>query len=263
MIGLDSVYRDYSDKILSYAAYLDIYHTMDNQENSKVNNKQNSKNQQKSRKMTIRDRIHNNGENKNNDEIKSSSRGENKDNENKKSSQESNNNKKKSSVSWVEKRNKKQKQEVETVNTQKQQQNDPLHDSQRECDISPHSTKEICINNDTGEEEIVDKQEKHNQEKYQQNKEERKENEEYDDIEDNIDENEIEEDTIVLLMDAYDVLVFPKIQNILEEILLASPTPLVFCGENGIYPEFTSKEYNRVIVPNIWWSYMIVFYLLL
>eukprot|EP01038_Epipyxis_sp_PR26KG_P015704 gene15704-21256_t len=48
--------------------------------------------------------------------------------------------------------------------------------------------------------------------------------------------NKIEND-IIILMDAYDVLLFPSIKNI-SKILHTSATPIIFCAENGIYPEF-------------------------
>jgi hypothetical protein len=46
-----------------------------------------------------------------------------------------------------------------------------------------------------------------------------------------------EDDDIVLFMDAYDVLVFPALANA-AKMLADSPTPILFCAERGIYPEF-------------------------
>ena len=48
----------------------------------------------------------------------------------------------------------------------------------------------------------------------------------------------VSEDDVVLLMDAYDVLVFPAIQRA-ASVLARSPSPLLFCAERGIYGEIT------------------------
>lgn len=68
---------------------------------------------------------------------------------------------------------------------------------------------------------------------------------------------QIHEDDIVVLIDAYDVLLFPAARRIPRTIGVFS-TPIVFCAENGIYPEFASpwfyargsrdnfNEYNQV-----------------
>jgi hypothetical protein len=44
---------------------------------------------------------------------------------------------------------------------------------------------------------------------------------------------------LVLLVDAYDVLLFPALRR-LPEVLARSATPVLFCAEDGIYPEFAS-----------------------
>jgi hypothetical protein len=41
-----------------------------------------------------------------------------------------------------------------------------------------------------------------------------------------------------MLMDAYDVLLFPQIRKI-DQIMLKSKTPIVFCSEAGIHLEFS------------------------
>lgn len=45
---------------------------------------------------------------------------------------------------------------------------------------------------------------------------------------------------VILLIDAYDVLLFPQIQQI-EKVLYESRTPIVFCAEAGIYVEYAGK----------------------
>jgi hypothetical protein len=45
------------------------------------------------------------------------------------------------------------------------------------------------------------------------------------------------DDDILLLVDAYDVLLFPKVRQV-DEIIMNSRTPIVFCSEAGIYVEF-------------------------
>lgn len=45
------------------------------------------------------------------------------------------------------------------------------------------------------------------------------------------------DDDLVLLMDAYDVLLFPALTKA-AAVLAQAPTPLLFCSERGIYPEF-------------------------
>jgi hypothetical protein len=50
--------------------------------------------------------------------------------------------------------------------------------------------------------------------------------------------HEANENDIVLLMDAYDVLVFPQIRKI-DQIMMNSRTPIVFCSEAGIHLEFS------------------------
>jgi hypothetical protein len=46
----------------------------------------------------------------------------------------------------------------------------------------------------------------------------------------------VHDDDIVLLIDAYDVLLFPQVRR-LHELLASSPTPVLACAESGIYPE--------------------------
>jgi hypothetical protein len=50
----------------------------------------------------------------------------------------------------------------------------------------------------------------------------------------------VPDDDIVLLMDAYDVLVFPALANA-AKVLADSPSPLLFCAERGVYPEFAGQ----------------------
>jgi len=45
---------------------------------------------------------------------------------------------------------------------------------------------------------------------------------------------------VVVLLDAYDVLLFPSIRHV-DEVLMHSPAPIIFCSEAGIYPEYASK----------------------
>lgn len=52
-------------------------------------------------------------------------------------------------------------------------------------------------------------------------------------------------DDVIVFMDAYDVLLFPSVRNLAGK-LHASPTPIVFCSEHGLYPEYASGWlYNR------------------
>ena len=56
---------------------------------------------------------------------------------------------------------------------------------------------------------------------------------------------DIREEDIIVFMDAYDVLLFPSVRNIARHFHL-SPTPIVFCTEHGLYPEFASNgRYTR------------------
>jgi hypothetical protein len=48
------------------------------------------------------------------------------------------------------------------------------------------------------------------------------------------------ENDIILLVDAYDVLFFPQIRHV-DQVLLHSKTPIIFCSESGIYPEFAGS----------------------
>lgn len=47
----------------------------------------------------------------------------------------------------------------------------------------------------------------------------------------------VPEDDVVLFFDAYDVLVFPSIVNA-AAVLAQSRSPLLFCAERGVYPEY-------------------------
>ena len=48
---------------------------------------------------------------------------------------------------------------------------------------------------------------------------------------------DIADDDVMVLIDAFDVAIFPSAANI-GKTLSESPTPIIFCAENGIYPEF-------------------------
>lgn len=50
------------------------------------------------------------------------------------------------------------------------------------------------------------------------------------------------DDDIVVLIDAYDVILFPAARRI-SQTLQTFSTPVVFCSENGIYPEFAAPWY--------------------
>ena len=52
----------------------------------------------------------------------------------------------------------------------------------------------------------------------------------------------IRDSDVIVLMDAYDVVVSAPIRNIAEH-LAHSPTPIVYCAENGVYPD-ASSEYH-------------------
>jgi len=47
---------------------------------------------------------------------------------------------------------------------------------------------------------------------------------------------------VILFMDGYDVLLFPQIHTALSTYL-SSSSPIVFCGERGIYPELSGSFY--------------------
>lgn len=51
----------------------------------------------------------------------------------------------------------------------------------------------------------------------------------------------IRDEDYVLLIDAFDVLLFPTLATSSLSFMARSPTPIVACAENGIYPEFASK----------------------
>ncbi|KAJ1428552.1 hypothetical protein B484DRAFT_449782 [Ochromonadaceae sp. CCMP2298] len=60
---------------------------------------------------------------------------------------------------------------------------------------------------------------------------------------------------VVLLMDAYDVLLFPHIQRAALELSTA-PSPIVFCAERGIYPEISLAHlYQRGAYSQVTPSY--------
>ena len=52
---------------------------------------------------------------------------------------------------------------------------------------------------------------------------------------------DLDEEDYILFIDAFDVLVFPRLQHDIFQYMAQSPYPIVFCVENGIYPEFASK----------------------
>lgn len=47
------------------------------------------------------------------------------------------------------------------------------------------------------------------------------------------------DDDVIVFMDAYDVLLFPSVRNMARSFE-DHPTPIVFCSEHGLYPEFSS-----------------------
>jgi hypothetical protein len=51
----------------------------------------------------------------------------------------------------------------------------------------------------------------------------------------------VPDEDIVLFMDAYDVLVFPALADA-AKVLAGSPSPLLFCAERGVYPEFAGMR---------------------
>lgn len=53
-------------------------------------------------------------------------------------------------------------------------------------------------------------------------------------------DEERSDDDIVLLIDAYDVLVFPHIHKI-DQVIYKSKTPILFCSEAGIYVEYAGN----------------------
>jgi predicted P-loop ATPase/GTPase len=50
----------------------------------------------------------------------------------------------------------------------------------------------------------------------------------------------VKDNDVVVLVDAFDVLLFPSIRRT-REFLSISNSPIVFCAEQGVYPEFSSK----------------------
>ena len=53
------------------------------------------------------------------------------------------------------------------------------------------------------------------------------------------------DDDVVVIVDAYDVLLLPAIR-MAPEFLASSSAPLVFCAENGGYPEFAFASLYQV-----------------
>ena len=50
----------------------------------------------------------------------------------------------------------------------------------------------------------------------------------------------IEEDDVVVLVDAYDVILLPRARQI-SQVLAESNTPIVFASEAGVYQDFAGK----------------------
>ena len=59
---------------------------------------------------------------------------------------------------------------------------------------------------------------------------------------------DLDEEDYVLFIDAFDVLVFPRLQHDIYQYMAQSPYPIVFCVENSIYPEFASKF---ILITNV------------
>ncbi len=57
------------------------------------------------------------------------------------------------------------------------------------------------------------------------------------------DDSPVSDNDVVVFVDAFDVLIFPPIRRT-REFLAQSHTPIVFCAEQGVYPEFPSKLAN-------------------
>lgn len=51
----------------------------------------------------------------------------------------------------------------------------------------------------------------------------------------------VKSDDVVVLLDAYDVLLFPDARRIGSHLYEHSPAPIMFCAENGVYPEPASQ----------------------
>ena len=79
---------------------------------------------------------------------------------------------------------------------------------------------------------------------------------------DHIINNNISDSSIIIMIDAYDVMLFPRIKTIGRvslllyikyvliititfKVLSSSTTPIVFCSEYGVYPEIPSNYYYR------------------
>jgi len=54
-----------------------------------------------------------------------------------------------------------------------------------------------------------------------------------------------DDNDVVVLLDAYDVLLFPAVAQIGARFKETSATPIVFCAENGVYPEAASALFYR------------------
>lgn len=58
---------------------------------------------------------------------------------------------------------------------------------------------------------------------------------------------DVADNDIVLLFDAYDVLLFPEIRRI-HEVFARSLTPILACAESGIYPEPMVKIFQIYLI---------------
>ena len=58
----------------------------------------------------------------------------------------------------------------------------------------------------------------------------------YNYLNESLNNQSIHENDVLILLDAYDVLIFPSIRKLATK-LMTSSTPIVFCSERGIYPE--------------------------
>lgn len=47
---------------------------------------------------------------------------------------------------------------------------------------------------------------------------------------------------MVVMVDAYDVLLFSEVRNVVSYMQSATHAPIVTCAEAGIYPEYASKS---------------------
>ena len=72
----------------------------------------------------------------------------------------------------------------------------------------------------------------------------------------NLNAERLDEDDYVLFLDAFDVLLFPRLHADIYHYMAQSQSPIVFCAENGIYPEFSSEH----ILYNYYHKYCIYYY---